>query len=169
MRLRWRFAALCLVAVLALAACSDDVPAVDAAERRTIGDLDAKVPTNLAGFRVEEEDVSDVLAEGRRPYLEAAGLYSFREDDDLLQATLQIGRFAPDVEPEDPAFRDRLLASIGTGGRTVRMGDRQLYLTGADRQTLSVWIDSDHLFILSTRDGFDSGRSLLREALRIEP
>lgn len=166
---RLRLGALVLVAATAPGACAAEVPAVEAAEERTIDDLDAQVPTRLAGFRVEEEDISDVLSEGRRPYLDAASLYSFREEDDLLQATLQIGRFAQDVDPDDPDFRERLLSSIGAGGRTVRMGDRQLYLTGADRQTLSVWFDSGHLFILSTRDGFEAGRTLLREALRIEP
>ena len=95
------------------------------------------------------------------------GLYAFREDDDQLQATLQIGRFAPDVDSADEDFRNLIITNIGASAREVRMGGHDLYLTGADRQTLAIWFTDHHLFILSTRDGFEAGRTLLRQALEI--
>lgn len=159
-----------LALALAVTACGAGADgAVTAAERREIGALeDISVPTRLAGLRVTEEDISDTLADSRRPYLDAAALYAFREDDDQLQATLQIGRFADDVDVDDEDFRRLILTSIGASGRDVRMGEHELYLTGADRQTLAVWFTSRHLFILSTRDGFEAGRTLLRQALEIQ-
>lgn len=155
---------------LLLGACGGDDPAsVDAADAREVGELDAGVPTRLAGLRVTEEDITDTLKDSRRPYLDGAALYAFRADDDELQATLQVGRFADDVDVDDEEFRKLVITSIGASAREVRMGDRQLHLTGADRQTLAIWFESRHLFILSTRDGFESGRTLLREALEIRP
>lgn len=159
--------ALLVAACLAMAACGSDPAEVGAAESRVIDKLEISVPLSLAGLEVVEEDIAETLEQGRRPYLEAVTLYSFREDD-LLQATLQIGRFADDVDYSDEDFINTIVTNIGPGAREVRMGDTDLYLTGADRQTLSIWFSDDHLYILSTRDGFAQGRSLLREALEIE-
>lgn len=150
-----------------LGACGDEPAEVDAAKGRSIDKLEVSVPLSLAGLEVVEEDIAETLEQGRRPYLDAATLFSFREDD-LLQATLQIGRFADDVDPTDEDFVNTIVTNIGPGARQVRMGDTELYLTGADRQTLSIWFSDDNLYILSTRDGFPQGRALLREALEIE-
>ena len=156
-----------LTPVLALAACTDDPATVDAAKARQIEELDVSIPLDLAGLEVVEEDISDTVADGRRPYLDAAALYSFREED-LLQATLQVGRFAEGVDYSDEEFISSIITNIGPGSRRVRMRDKQLHVTGGDRQTLSVWFDDDKMYILSTRDGFDGGRALLREALKVQ-
>ncbi len=159
-----------VVAAAALVgACSGgDDGAVSAADDRTIAELDASIPLEVNGLAVEEEDIADTLSGAQRPYLEAAGLYSFREDD-LLQATLQIGRFADDVDADDETFRASLVNRVSAGAAQFRMGGTELYVAGADRQTLTIWFDDDHLFLLSTRDGYEGGRSLLREALEIQP
>ena len=166
-RLPAKALAVLAAAGLALTACGSDPAEVGAAERRVIEKLEVSVPLSLAGLEVVEEDIAETLEQGRRPYLDAATLYSFREDD-LLQATLQIGRFAGDVDPSDEDFVNTIVTNIGPGAREVRMGDTDLYLTGADRQTLPIWFSDDHYYILSTRDGFPKGRTLLREALEIE-
>lgn len=165
-RIRRRAAVVALAGGLVLGACASDPAEVSAANDRVIEKLDVSVPLSLAGLEVVEEDIAETLEKGRRPYLDAATLYSFREED-LLQATLQIGRFADDVDPDDEDFRNIIITNIGPGAREVRMGTTELYVTGADRQTLSIWFADDHLYILSTRDGFAGGRSLLREALEI--
>lgn len=158
-----------LVLALGAGACSDDPAEVDAAKDRQLEQLDISVPLSLDGLRVDEEDITETVEQGSRPYLDAVALYSFREEDDLLQATLQVGRFAGDVDAEDEEFRDLIINNIGTGARELRMGDHTVFVTGADRQTLSVWFQGDHLFILSTRDGFEGGRGLLRAALEVQP
>lgn len=154
---------------LAVGACSSGDGSVRAAEDRQIEQADFAVPLSLAGYQVEDEDIEELLADGRRPYLESAALYSIREEDDLLQATLQIGRFADDVDEDDEEFRDSLLFSIGAAPREARMGDHRVWITGADRQTLSIWFTDGHMLVLSTRDGFEAGRTVLRAALEIRP
>jgi hypothetical protein len=49
------------------------------------------------------------------------------------------------------------------------MGDHQVYLTTGRRQSVAVWWKGRHLFILSSREEFETPRSLLRAALEIEP
>ena len=163
-----RVAGALVVAVALGGACGSDDGSVDRAEQRSIEDLDAAVPLTVNGLEVVEEDVAETLDAAQRPYLEAAGLYSFREDD-LLQATLQVGRFAPDVDEDDEVFVDRLVNRVSAGARKVRMGDQLLYVGGADRQTLTMWFQDGHMFLLSTRDGFAGGRALLRQAVEIQP
>lgn len=164
-----RFAAgLLAVSAVLGGACSSGDGSVDRAEKRDIAELDAAIPLSMNGLDVVEEDIAETLDSAQRPYLDAAGLYSFR-DDELLQATLQIGRFADDVDEDDETFIDRLVNRVSAGSRKVRMGDQLLYVAGADRQTLSMWFDDGHMYLLSTRDGFDGGRALLREALEIQP
>lgn len=158
---------LAAAAALSLAACADEPPEVSAAKARSIEELDVSIPLDLDGLEVVEEDITETVQDGRRPYLDGASLYSFREDE-LLQATLQVGRFADDVDEEDEDFVNSIITNIGPGAREVRMGSQQLYVTGADRQTLSIWFRDGHMFVLSTRDGFEGGRSLLREALEIQ-
>jgi hypothetical protein len=163
-----RLVALLVAVALAASACGGSSPVAASARGREIGALELPIPTRVAALKVTEESIEDVLEESRRPYLEAAGLYAFREEDDLLQATLQVGRFADDVDVDDEEFRDLLINNIGQGAQKVRMGSQDLFLTGADRQTLTVWFDARHLFILSTRDGFEHGRALLRAVLDLE-
>ena len=153
--------------LLLLGACGEDPPAVDQAKNRSIEELEVSIPLDMAGLEVAEEDITETVADGRRPYLDGAALYSFREED-LLQATLQIGRFAEDVDYRDEDFVSSIITNIGPAARRVRMRDKQLYVTGGDRQTLTVWFQDDNMFILSTRDGFEGGRGLLREALQVE-
>ncbi len=163
-----RAAAAAVVAASILGACSSGDGSVGRADDRSIGELDASIPLTVNGLEVVEEDISETLDAAQRPYLDAAGLYSFR-DDDLLQATLQIGRFADDVDETDEEFVDRLVNRVSAGAKQVRMGEQLMFVGGADRQTLTMWFDDGHMFLLSTRDGFDGGRALLRKALEIQP
>jgi hypothetical protein len=153
-----------LAAALVFGACGGSHPAVDRANARQIVPLDAGVPIRIAGLEVVEEDISDTINLASRPYLDAAALYSIR-DQDLLQATLQVGRFSDDVDATDEEFALQLVTLVGAGAREFRIGDQKVYVTGADRQTLSIWFKANNMFILSTRDTFDGGRSLLRSVI----
>lgn len=155
-----------IVATAALVtACGGGESAVDRAEAREIVALDAGIPLTLNGLDIVEEDITETLSQVDRPYLDAASLYSFR-DEDLLQATLQIGRFSDDVDLDDEDFLLQLVTLVGSGAREFRIGEQSVFVTGADRQTLTVWFKSGHMFILSTRDTFDGGRSLLRSIVQ---
>lgn len=159
--------ALCLG--LLTTACGDS-PDVRRAEARTVAPLDADaLPSELLGLQIKREDIADVLDGTKRPYLDAAGLYSLREGD-TLQATLQIGHFAKGVDATSQDFRDKLLTTVGSGSiRELRLSGQQVYLTTGDRQQVALWFEGPNLLILSTREEYDTPRSLLRAALELRP
>jgi hypothetical protein len=171
MRALSRTVALCLASALALAACGGDASPTERAEDRVIEPLEASpVPPDLNGLRVTEENIGDTLDAARRPYLEAATLYSLRQDDDALQATLQVGRFADDAEYTEEDFQLTLVTNVGSGtARDFRMGDKRVWLTTGDRQTIALWFSGRYVFILSAREEYLGTRSLLRKAMEIEP
>ena len=130
------------------------------------GDL---LPPEFLGLAVAKEDVAGSLASTKRSYVEATSLYSLR-DGDLLQATLQVSRFTAKAEHSTPAFRNSLLNQIGgTRPRTVRVGDDTVYLTSGTKQQLAVWFRDRYMLILATREDYPTPRTLIREALQVEP
>jgi hypothetical protein len=134
---------------------------------RTVeGDL---LPEEFLGLKVAKEDVSGALVTSKRSYVEATTLYSLRSGD-LLQATLQVSRFTPDSDHETAKFRNSLLNQIGgTRPRTVRVGDRTLYLTTGTKQQLAVWFRGRYMLILATREDYPTPRTLIRKALQVNP
>jgi hypothetical protein len=162
---------LCLIVTLALSACGGGASPTTRAEDRVIKPLDGSpVPPDLNGLRVAEEDIGDTLDAARRPYLDAATLYSLRQDDDALQATLQVGRFADDAKYADKDFQLTLVSNVGSGtAKDFRMGDKRVWLTTGDRQTIALWFSGRYVFILSAREEYLGTRTLLRKAIEIKP
>ncbi len=156
--------------LLGLTACGKSDPATEAAETRTIGVLEAPgVPGQLNGLRVQREDVKEALEAADRPYLDALVLFSLREAD-KLQATLQIGHFADDTKYDDEDFRSSLLLTVGGAtAKEFHVGDAEVFLTTGDRQSIAIWFEEDHMYILSSRDDYTGARALLREALDVQP
>lgn len=159
-----------LVAVLAVltAGCGgDDAPAAATKIELLPKDL---LPAQMAGLRVASEDIEGtVKGAKRRSYLESAGLYSFRTEDDLLQATLQVSRFSDEARFKDRDFRQSVLLQIGsTVPRSFRMGDQTVYLSTGKRQNVVIWFKDEYLFVLSTREEFGRPRTLLREAIDLD-
>lgn len=156
--------------LLGASACGGADTATKAAEARVIVPLEASpVPPTLNGLKVTEEDVAESLEGAKRPYLEAATLYSLREGA-ALQATLQVGRFAPDAKYKESDFRLALANRVGNGSASdFRMGKDKVWLSSGDRQSIAIWFSKDYVFILSTREEYLGSRTLLREALGIKP
>lgn len=128
------------------------------------------LPASVAGLRVQSEDVSATVKGGKRQsYLESAGLYSFRSEDDLLQATLQVSRFSDEARFTDPKFRQSVLLQIGSSQpSSFRMGDQTVYLTTGKSQNVVVWFKDEYLFVLGAREDFGQPRTLLREAIDLD-
>jgi hypothetical protein len=125
------------------------------------------VPDPLLDLATKNEDVS-VVAGTKRPFVEAVGLYSLRRDD-LLQATLQISRFTKQSKATSGKFRNSVVTQIGsTTPHRFRMGSETVYLTTGRRQSVAVWWKNRYLFVLSTRDDYETPRALLRSALEIK-
>lgn len=159
-----------LVAALTLgtAACGgDDETAVATKIELLPKDL---LPATMAGLRVASEDIEGtVKGAKRRSYLDSAGLYSFRTEDDLLQATLQVSRFSDEARFKDPEFRQSVLQQIGsTVPRSFRMGDQTVYLSTGKSQNVVIWFKDKYLFVLSAREEFGRPRTLLRESIDLD-
>ena len=165
--MRRSLAAALAVFALAGAACADDgVEEAQAAKVEKLGEN--LVPGEMLGLRVATEDIGPVQRV-KRPYVEAVGLYSLREGEQL-QGTLQVSRFTEAAEAEKARFRNSVVQQIGsTVPRQLSMGGEQVWLTTGRRQSVAVWFKGRHVFVLATREEYTTPRSLLRKALEIEP
>lgn len=160
-------------AVLAVSATACGAPsgledATPAASIRQLGE--SVVPSEMLGMKVEREDMAETIKGVERSYVDSVGLYSVRRKDDVLQATLQVSRFNDNARYETSRFRRSLLLQIG-GSRPspLTVGDDKVWATTGTKQQLFVWFRGRHLMVLAVRSDFAQPRTLLREALEIEP
>ena len=166
MRTRVRVAALFLAAA-AFAGCGSD-DGLDQATNKIELIKSDQIPAEVMGLQVQSEDVSKTLSELERSWAEGVGLYSFRREE-LVQATLQINRFNDNANYEDSGFRRQILQQIGgTAPRQIQVGEEDVWITQSTKQTLAMWFEGEHLFILSIRQDFEKPRTLLREALELQ-
>jgi len=118
---------------------------------------------------VEQEDVGEELDDVERPYVDSVAVFSLREADDLLQATLQVSRFNSRARPDDAGFRGSIVSTVGsTRPREIVVGGRTVSVTSASSQDVFVWFTETGLFVLSISKDFPFPRTLLRGALGLE-
>ena len=159
MRTRLVLAGVCLGALL-VAACSSG----EATRERLSSSGSVRLPSTLLGLRVEVEDVSSQLEDVEGSYFDAVGLYSFRRDDDLLRATLQVGRFGVIADPGDPGFRADVIGNLGSAlAEEIRVGDQIIFLTTGNEQNIFAWFEDDAFLVLSIRNDYGFPRTLLRK------
>jgi hypothetical protein len=171
MRLRRVVPLLALVVALS-GACGNGTSIVGiGASGKEIEQLPADlVPSELLGLKATQEDMAPSLAGSKDSYVDGVGLYAYRSEDDLLQATLQVSKFVDSARYDEAGFRSSVVSKIGGSlPRQVRLGDEFVYLTTGSKQQIAVWFRDEYLFVLSSRDDFTKPRALLREALKIEP
>ena len=156
-----------VMAVGSVAACGSD-DGLDQASGKIELIKSDRIPAEVMGLQVQSEDVSKTLSEVKRSWAEAVGLYSFRREE-LVQATLQINRFNDNANYDDAGFRRRILQQIGgTQPRQIQVGEEDVFVTQSTKQTLAIWFEGEHLFVLSIRQDFEKPRNLLRSALELE-
>lgn len=156
-----------LVAAAAFVGCGED-DGLDQASGKIELIKSDRIPGEVMGLKVQSEDVSKTLSEVKRSWAEAVGLYSFRREE-LVQATLQINRFNDNADYDNAGFRKRILQQIGgTAPRQIQVGDEDVFVTQSTKQTLAIWFEGEHLFVLSIRQDFEKPRTLLRAALELE-
>lgn len=162
-----RSVAIAVVAGVALSGC---VQAAADPTAGTVEPLAADVlPSTVLDLSVELENLDETLSALNRPYIDGVGLYSFRDDEDVLQATLQLSTFTDPGALDDDDFRGRILAQIGTTTvREFRMDDQQVWLTAGTQQNLAVWFPNNAFAVLATREDYEQPRRLLRELLNME-
>lgn len=165
--MRLRVMAACAL-LLFLPACGDESQAVQQ-QPRAPSKAVVSLPSQILGLRVVEENVTQQVRGVSGTYLDSLGLFSFREEDDLLRGTLQIGRFNDVAEPERRRFRDAIIAQLGsTVPLQLRVGERDVWLTSGTEQNIFTWFDPKGFYVLSVRSDYSFPRSLLRRLLETE-
>lgn len=157
------------VAVFVAPACGGGGDSTATKARRIAEISEQLVPGEVLGLVVGKESVSKVLRGARRPYIEAVALYSFRKDE-LLQATLQVSKFAADTDVDEQFQRTVAGQIVSTGADlpTFRMDDRTVYFGGNAKQSIAVWFRGRYMMILASRSEFDRPRSLLRALIDLD-
>lgn len=124
----------------------------------------------VLGLNITAEEVGETLDEARRSYVDAAGLYGFRDAEEELQATLQVTRFNAGAETELPTFRHGLVAKLGGSiPKAIRVGDDEVFVARRTEQLRAAWFHDEWFFVLTTNDRYEMPLALLREALEIRP
>lgn len=165
-----------ILSSLALMACfvagtsCATAPARGSTGTKKIRPLEISLPSELAGLRVQRETITEPLEKFRRAYAESVALISLRAPDDLVLATLQITRFIDAPRFTTQQFRLSVISQLGsTKPQPTRMGDITVHRAKGTKQTLAIWYQGRHMFLLSIRDDFAKPRLLIREAVEIKP
>ena len=133
--------------------------------------LHVNSPQTIGGLVVGREDpCGDFQASNPSRALDAVSLFSLREPTQLLIATLEVGRFSAQAPLSDPSFRQGVISQIGsTEPEALWLGGTEVFATSTTGLTLISWFRGRYLFILAVRDNYSEPKSLVRDALRIEP
>ena len=149
--------------LLFLPACGGESEAVP---RRPPTKAVVTLPSQILGLKVVEENVTGDIKGISGTYLDSLGLFSFREENDLLRSTLQVGRFNDVAEPQRKRFRDAIITQLGsTVPIQLRVGTNDVWLTSGTEQNIFTWFDSKGFYVLSIRSDYSFPRTLLRKLL----
>jgi hypothetical protein len=130
----------------------------------------AVVSGSVLGLKVGQEDVAKTVHRFERSYADRISLYSFRRDDSLLQATLQVSRFRDPKRLADSRFRSSLVTQIGeVKPESLRVGRTAVQVTRGNKQKLYVWVSGRYVLVLAIRDDYTQPRDLLRQAVELKP
>ncbi len=159
---------LLVCATLAIAPACSNGDATDAPSRAPTSS-EVNLPSQLLGLRVKVENIRPHLTDVQQTYLQGVGLFSFRETDDLLRATLQVGRFNDVAEQEKQRFRDAIVGQLGSSVPVkLRVGLKEVYLSTGSDQNIFSWFDDLGFYVLSIRSDYPFPRTLLRRLLEME-
>lgn len=132
--------------------------------------LHVKSPNTLAGLRVQTANPCSTFltARGSRA-LNGIALLTLRQSDNLLIATLEVGRFEPAAPVSDPSFRSQVIVGIGdVTPRQLQVGGQTVYTSASPGLQLLTWIRGRYLYVLAIRGTFGFPKSLLRDSLQVQ-
>jgi hypothetical protein len=127
------------------------------------------LPAQILDLTVGQEHPSTPLEEDDEPYIDQLGVFSLRRGD-LLQATLQVSRFADEDRLADGGLRRQLAAAVGSTSSppVARVGDQPVYLVSGGRQTVAVWFHGPYMLVTSIREEYARPRALVRALTELE-
>jgi hypothetical protein len=163
------------VLLMTSAACVLLAPACSSSEAETpptpapASAYEVNLPGQLLGLKVVSENIRSNLSQIQQSYLQGLGLFSFREGNDLLRATLQVGRFNDVAETKKTKFQNAIIGQLGSSVPIrLRVGDRSVYLSTGSDQNIFSWFDEKGFYVLSIRSDYPFPRTMMRKLLKME-
>ncbi|MGH2811959.1 MAG: hypothetical protein ACRDI1_04525 [Actinomycetota bacterium] len=127
-------------------------------------------PSTLNGLRVAQEKVGKAPKSERQQFLTEIELFSLRQANKQLEATIQVGKFLPGAPVGSLGFQREIAGQIGTTvPREQRVDGVPVFVTKGKKLGIALWFRDGHIFILSIREGYGQPKTLIREALRMNP
>lgn len=132
--------------------------------------LKVTAPNTMGGLSVSPADPCSTFLQARGDRaLDAVTLLTLRQSDQLLIATLEVGRFSSAAPLSDPGFRAGVVNSIGdVQPRALQVGRETVYTSASPGLTLVTWIRGRYLYVLAIRGTFGFPKALLRDALKVQ-
>ena len=134
-------------------------------------DAQGSPPSKLGDLIVKQEDVAKVIAaDPHQRYGTSTILYSLRTPANLLEGTLQITKLKPGTPWQNRSFQLSMLSQFGsTVPVAMRVGGYRVYLSSMKGLVLTVWFRDSALVVLSIRDNYKQPKTVLRDALAVQP
>jgi hypothetical protein len=130
---------------------------------------EVNLPGQLLGLKVVSENIRSNLSRIQQSYLQGLGLFSFREGNDLLRATLQVGRFNDVADQKKAEFQNAIIGQLGSSVPIpLRVSDRTVYLSTGSDQNIFSWFDDKGFYVLSIRSDYPFPRTMMRKLLKME-
>lgn len=135
----------------------------------TCAALAVHAPNTLSGLKVTNENPCATFLEARGDRaLDAVALLAIRQNDNLLIATLEVGRFKPSAPIGDSAFQSGVVDSIGDAlPQVLSVGSDTVYTSSSPGLVLISWIRGRYLYVLAVRVTYGFPKALLRDALKV--
>lgn len=132
--------------------------------------LKLRTPNTLGGLKVTYANPCSTFLEARGSRaLDGIALITLRQPDDLLMATLEVGRFQSSAPISDASFRSGVIGSIGdVDPRPLQVGGETVYASASPGLTLVTWIRGRYLYVLAIRSNYAFPKALLRDALKVQ-
>jgi hypothetical protein len=128
-----------------------------------------QLPSQILGLTVTQENVDERLSPIKKStYLDSFGLFSMRQKD-LLQASLQVGRFNTTARQLNQGFERQIVGLMGTSNpREILVGKKTVFTTATNRQTIFVWFAGRGFYVLTARNDYPFEFTLLRKLISME-
>jgi hypothetical protein len=155
--------------ILLVPACSSSSEAESPSTPLPASAYEVNLPSRLLGLKVVSENIRSNLSQIQQSYLQGLGLFSFREGNDLLRATLQVGRFNDVADQKKTKFQSAIIGQLGSSVPIrLRVGDSSVYLATGSDQNIFSWFDDRGFYVLSIRSDYPFPRTMMRKLLNME-
>lgn len=124
------------------------------------------LPKKLGPLTVAPEKVAKALAKAKQSYVDAVGFYSLRNEDKVVQGTVQVSQFGPSARIDDKDFRRQVILGASPGAPApVNVAGTTVQQSTGTKSTVSIWFSEDRLIVLTVLKTYTGGRGLLEQSV----